>query len=571
MNAPDVHLLVLTDDLALAERIQDLLEPAEQPAFRCSHAPLAAIRHPDFTPADFDVCLLDASHPSPETRQQIDHLLGCAFELPLVMLTERSNLRSELAILAQGVAGCVPLQELTAETLTRQLCHAMARYASEQRWRKMATHDDLTELPRRAVFMEHLESAIARADRTGDRLALLYLDLDGFKAINDSQGHTTGDALLKETANRLKQALRKGDIVARIGGDEFVVLQQPLAEDAQAEWLARRLEKCVTAPVNVEGKALQVGLSIGIARYPEDGTQAESLIQAADQAMYDMKRQRHSGAAPEKASAQPEQTRSLSVRQLTLAIEKGEFELVFQPILDTRNQRVMALEAFVRWRQPGQVDLLAAQFLPQIENRGLSQTLGAWIMREALIWQSRWAGKGFDDISVAINLSALEIDPSHLLPTLQALLRPRQTPENVWLEVNSSLLSSSRPDAFEALRQATEVGMTVVLDNIGGGDSCIETLTRLKAAILKVDRAVVQRMREQVIYKVLAQSTYSLCQSLSLLPIASGVENESQQSLLEELGFTRMQGNHFCPAQTGYAMMEWLERHHSQSGLMSTA
>lgn len=571
MNAPDVHLLVLTDDLALAERIHALLESMDNPAFRCRHAPLAAISHPDFNPAEFDVCLLDSSHPSQETRQQIDYLLGCAFELPLVMLTERSNLRSELAVLAQGVAGCVPLYDLNAETLARQLCHAVARYASEKRWRKMATHDDLTELPRRTVFLEHLESAIARADRTGDRLALLYLDLDGFKAINDAEGHAAGDQLLRQTANRLKQALRKGDIVARIGGDEFVILQQPLAEDAQADWLARRLEKCVTAPVDIDGHPVQVGLSIGIARYPEDGTQAETLMQAADQAMYGMKRRRQKeDTSPEPASSY-EKPRVLSAQGLTDAIEKDEFELVFQPIMDTRSRRVMALEAFVRWHQAGQPDLLAAQFMPQIEIRGLSQTLGTWIMREALLWQSRWSAKGFTDIAVAINLSALEIEPAHLLPTLQALLRPRQTAESVWLEVNSSLLSSSRPDAFEALRQATEVGMTVVLDNIGGGDSCIETLTRLKAAILKVDRAVVQRMREQMIYKVLAQSTYSLCQSLSLLPIASGVENEGQQHLLEELGFTRMQGNHFCPAQPGYAMMEWLERHHIQSGLMSTA
>jgi diguanylate cyclase (GGDEF)-like protein len=575
MSPTRVNLLIVTDQPGFASAIGELLKHSEQPVFTCTSVATAAVGRTTFSPAMYDVCLLDASRTANNNCIEIDRLLSCSRDLPLVMVTALNDLQSDREALRHGAAGCISLAELQSENLTHHLCFAIARHLSEKRWRRLATHDDITQLPHRSVFVDYLENAMAHATRTGHSLAVLFIDIDGFKAVHELYGQVTGDSVLCQVAARLKGTLRKGDFIARAGYDEFVVLQHPLPEGSQADWLAQRLEKAVAAPVVAGGHQIKVSLSAGIARYPEQGTTPETLIEAAEQSMHQVKERSkdRSNVVPfgKERSLQESGLGDMNLQSITDAIARDEFQLVFQPIIDIQDNSVIALEVFLRWQRESQELLSAAQFLKTLEDRGLSQKLGSWIIRESFSWQRRWSNKGFSDIAVAVNLSAMEMQPEHLIPMLNEHLQRAASPAKVWLEVSSSLLSSKRSAAFAALQDASEMGVTIALDNIGGGDSCIETMTQLRARIMKVDKAVVQRMNEQVIYRVLAQSTLSLCQSLSLTPIASGVETGAQQATLQQLGFTRMQGNHFCPPLGGYAIMEWLEQRHSCTRMVSAS
>ena len=573
MPASAVNLLVVTDEQCIAFAISQLLKHAEHPRFNCLVKPSAALSSPGFAPEAYDICLFDTSRAGAEIQHLITMLLGRCHDLPLVMITAENDLAVDAANHPEGIAGCLPLSRLEGENLTRQLCFALARHRSEKRWRRMATHDEVTDLPHRSVFLESLDGALARAERAGQSLAVLYLRLDDFDRIYQQFGRDGADEILRQVARRLRDALRRGDSLARAGGDAFLVLQLPTPDPMQAEWLARRLQRALSTPLTLGRDNLIIHGSFGIACYPRQGPSAETLVLAAEA---DVSRGRvgepQSGVAPlpdNRAPAFRTATEPLTRQMIAEAIAGEEFRLYFQPIIDTDTDTVLALEVLLRWQRGSSELLPAAQFIRTLEDRGLAQHLGSWIIRESFSWQRRWSNKGFTDVAVAVNLSAMEMQPEHLIPVLRENLPRAAAPFMVWLEVSSSLLSSQRSAAFAALQEAGEMGVTLVLDNIGGGDSCLETLTQIRARILKVDRAVVQRMNEQVIYRVLAQSTFSLCQGLALTPIASGVENATQRATLQQIGFSRMQGNFFCAPLDGPAIMEWLERRSSCTRFLS--
>lgn len=566
-----VSLLVVSADQALKKTVKGLLADATEPHFDIQFEVPSDFAAAGFPLDNFDVCLLDASGSRPDEHHTLDLFLQHTYRIPVVMITNGNNLASDWEALASGAAGCLPLNELTPELLQRSLCFAVARYESEERWRRLATHDELTELPRRTVFIEHVNGAIARAERLGEELAILFIDLNGFKGVNDRLGHAAGDQLLQQVAQRLKSSLRKGDIVARLGGDEFVVLQQPLGNPHQSQWLIQRLRKAVETPCQIGGNSVSVGMSVGVARYPADGNDAEQLLAAADKAMYANKQQRLRPSQRRADTDQQDLMNCLISRPMAEALNAREFSLVFQPIMQVAENRVLAMEAFVRWNQPQRSGIEAAEFISLVEGRGLIEQLGEWIFEEGLHWQQCWSRKGFPDVPISFNLSAMELAPDYLIPLLNRHLEATRASHPVWLEVSSSLLSPRQTLAFEALQAACELGARIVLDNIGGGASCLETLTKVPVAGLKLDKAVTHQVNQQPIYRALAQSTHSLAQNVSLLAIASGVESREQFDALRGLGYSGMQGNHLCKPLTGSALLDWLEHSPEQNSRTSLA
>lgn len=555
-----VKLLVVSDDPLLRQQISALLSGSRQPAFEITLSTPAVFTQAEFILDPFEVCLLDTSNMRTPHSALIDQFLDRTDALPVVMITAESDLDSGWQALARGATGCVARQDLSEPVLKQSLCFALARHQSEIRWRRLATHDELTQLPRRAVFMEHLDNAIARAERLGDKLAVLFLDLDGFKAVNDQHGHAAGDELLRQVAERLRSTLRKGDITARLGGDEFVVLQQPMNDPAQAEWLAQRLLKAIQSPYRIGTAEVSIGVSVGIALYPEHGRDAPSLLEIADQAMYQVKA-RGKGDYTAGRAGRAGEARPAPRLDLREALDQGQLTLHFQPVVSSRDARVVALEGLLRWQHPTRGLLSASQFLSSPGCDAVAGQLVRWVLNEGMQWRQRWVSRGWD-MALALNLGSQELSTDYLVPALDDLVRRHGDLSGLWLEVNISQLLPSDERAMEALLSAREYGLTLALDNIGGGASCIETLTRLPAGVLKLDKAVVQRVSEQPLYKVLAQSTLDLCQRLALLPIASGIETPEQKRALEQLGFQLLQGNLLAPPLSGAELLHWLEQRH---------
>ncbi len=405
-----------------------------------------------------------------------------------------------------------------------------------------ALHDALTGLPNRTYLSRRLGETIRRASRTGEQFALLILDLDRFKEINDTLGHHIGDLVLQHIAKRLVTPLRGSDMIARLGGDEFAILLTPVAGEASVTKLAGRLEKALETPVQCKGMALDVGASIGVAIFPEDGTDATELVQKADVAMYMAK---NAGLAM--AFYDPDQDHN-SVRHLTLtgelkrAIEGEQLELHYQPKISVETNQVIGVEALARWHHPEHGYIPTEEFITLAEQTGLIQNLTEWALRTSIEQSARWRAAGMD-LTVSVNLSAKILQDDDLPRFIEDLLGEYGVErQRLVLEITESAIMADSDRSKAVIDRLAEKGMKLSIDDFGTGYSSLAYLKDLPVHELKIDKSFVMDMVNDESDQVIVKSTIQLAHNLGLTVVAEGVESSETLALLAEMGTDVGQG-----------------------------
>ena len=433
---------------------------------------------------------------------------------------------------------CGDFPEIVADigSMADTIRPALFRKVTEDRIRFMAHHDGLTQLTNRAAFDEILKQAVA----AGGGLALLYLDLDGFKLINDSWGHEVGDQLLSAVAARLKASVRETDTLARIGGDEFTIIQLEAAQPMAAIALAQRLLDVVSEPIHIRGHAVHVGVSIGIALYPTDGRDPDLLQQSADTALYEAKLAgRNRFWLFEPSLGVRKQERFLMDRDLRDAIEREELSLQFQPIRETQSLHLHGLEALLRWTHPTQGPLSPARFVPMAEASGLIVPLGAWVLHQACTEAASWA----QPACVSVNFSPLQFRQAGLPRSIEQVLDRCGLPgHRLNLEVTEGLLLDDTDAVLRTMHQLREQGIRITLDDFGTAYAGLGYLRRFPFDRIKIDKLFIQTMGEDDGMLAIVQAILGLSTRLDLEVVAEGVETDRQLRLLQQLGCRLVQG-----------------------------
>jgi diguanylate cyclase len=407
-----------------------------------------------------------------------------------------------------------------------------------------ARHDPLTGLPNRAAFNAAIEDAFDRLARYGERFALLYIDLDDFKAVNDQWGHQVGDQLLRLASNRLSDALNERGMIARLGGDEFVVIVRGVFDAEQASNLAADVSFRFDAPFALDGRVAHCGASVGAALAPRDGSDAVTLLRAADLALYRAKRA--AKGAPHLPRT-PDDLQARHRRELTqdmkAAVTRGEFFLQYQPIQSLRSGRIQAFEALVRWRHPRLGVIPPGKFIDIAEKTGIIHELGEWILREACREAAGWPAQ----VRVAVNMSGEQLFDASIDRIVESALRlSGLPPHRLQVEVTESAALAAMREAASALRRIHDRGVAIVLDDFGTGFSSFDHIRRLPVSRLKIDRSFVTGLPGDEKSSAILNAVVHLAQALNLGVTAEGIETEEQLAFLEQAGFSSGQGYLFA-------------------------
>lgn len=424
---------------------------------------------------------------------------------------------------------------------------------------QLALHDNLTRLPNRILLNDRLEQAINKSARESHTFAVLFMDLDGFKAINDVYGHHMGDRLLIEVSQRILNSKRNEDTVARLGGDEFVLLIDPsLPEDAAA--LAQRLVDAIGSRFNIDGNNLHVSASIGIALYPHDGKTAHELMINADAAMYHAKESGRDGYCFFESTMNANAHQQMQLQQdLRQALERDEFLLHYQPKMLAPNGPMIGVEALLRWQSPDHGMVQPDIFLPLAERTGLIVPIGNWVINEACRQIRQWQDEGHKDWSMAVNISTVQLGHASLVDVVQsALERHSVAARHLVLEVTESTAMRDAEASLEVLNRLSALGVSISIDDFGTGYSSLLYLKRLPANELKIDRGFVTELVQDNDDAAIVSAIIALGQTLGMKIVAEGVETTEQQALLTRLGCNTLQGFHLGRPQPAQLLMESL-------------
>jgi diguanylate cyclase (GGDEF)-like protein len=422
--------------------------------------------------------------------------------------------------------------------------------AANRQLRHLASHDSLTGLPNRLLLDDRITQAIAQANRQAHEFAVLVLDLDRFKVVNDSLGHRAGDDLLREVASRLKGVVRAVDTTARLGGDEFVIVFDGPATQAEALEMGGRLLKIMEAPIRLLGIDVHISPSIGIAFYPRDGAGIDTLLARADAAMYHAKeRGRNNVQCYAESMGTITQERVKFESELHEALRNAQFELHYQPKVDTATGRIHSAEALIRWRHPQRGLLPPAEFIPLAEECGLLDAIGEWVLSEACRQAQAWKREGLRPLRIAVNLAPSQFRLTDLVKQIRrALDASGLDPQLLEVELTETAVMSDAEESVHILEAISRMGVLVSVDDFGTGYSSMSYLRRFPIDKLKIDRCFIDQLTRRPEDASIVQAIISLAHSLHLKVIAEGVETPEQLQLLTELGCDQYQGFYFSPA-----------------------
>ena len=436
------------------------------------------------------------------------------------------------------------------------------RHAAQARIHHLAHHDALTGLPNRMSFMERLGQQIEVARAAGTSLALLFVDLDHFKRVNDSLGHLIGDRLLQTVAARISASLRAGDVVARFGGDEFIVLLADAARDDVAQ-VAHKLLRAIEVPVDAEGRDLSVTPSVGIAMFPHDGTTPTELIKNADTAMYIAKsRGRANCQFFDPAVASAAYDALVLESELAQALLRDEFVLHFQPQVRADDGTLAGIEALIRWNHPERGLLRPDAFIALAEQQRVMLPISQWVLRTAARAALRWRALGLIDVPIAVNLSTMQFRANGFVEAVRQVLREEGVP-GAWLELELTerMLMDDVGDVKRTLQQLKAIGMRVSVDDFGTGYSSLAHLKELPIDGMKIDRSFVRDLPHQRGSVAIARAVVQMAQGLSLTVVAEGVENDEQRRFLVEQGCDLLQGELISPPLPAAELVHWITTH----------
>lgn len=426
------------------------------------------------------------------------------------------------------------------------------RIAAQQRMEHLANYDVLTGLPNRSLFLDRLRHAIDRCQRDKTIPVLLYVDLDRFKTINDTLGHGAGDAVLMSVAARLRVVLRAQDTVARLGGDEFAIILEGVDGSEDGARVSDTLLRAFQKPFDIDGRTLYVGLSIGIACYPADGDDVESLVKHADIAMFHAKMSGRSSAVNFSAVMEGGMLDDLSMEtSLHAALANEEFEVVYQPVVDPASAELVAVEALLRWHSPSHGTVPPSRFIPILEATGMIVEVGRWVLETACTEIKRLHGDHHGAAVLAVNISGRQFRDERMVAELAGVLQEVNFPaDRLELEITESVLIENSSAALATLNSLKGLGVRLAIDDFGTGYSSLSYLRRFPIDTLKIDRSFVVEMENSPDAVVIVRAIVSLAHNLGLEVIGEGVETAGQLAILSEMGCRKVQGYWFSPPLT---------------------
>ena len=502
-----------------------------------------------------------ATRALPIPGRTVDHVVEVGADRWLLVVAANRSLIGTMAarepwlFLFRGLVVTVLVTALV-EVLQRR-----RRYASALELAQQAVHDALTGLPNRLQVAERLEQALARSSQTGFEVTVLFIDLDRFKLINDGRGHAAGDELLVAVAERLRRVVRAGDVVARFGGDEFVVVCEDQTADFEASLVAGRILDALQEPVVVDGQEIFLSASIGIAMADGTGT-AESLLRDADAAMYRAKQKGRARCEFFDATMRTEALDHLETQSaLHRALGRDELRVVYQPVVDLSSGAVTGVEALVRWERPQHGLVSPASFIPLAEETGLIVPIGAWVLDQAAAQAARWRERSWGRaLTVNVNLSARQLRQPDLIPALMStLLETGTDPALLCFELTETTFMEDARSHREVLDGIQRLGVGLAIDDFGTGYSSLTYLKRLPVSVLKIDQAFVRGLGRDAADTAIVKSVIDLAHALGLVVVAEGVEDGDQVAHLRKLGCDQAQGYFFARPQPAEDLERQLE------------
>jgi diguanylate cyclase (GGDEF)-like protein len=520
----------------------------------------------------FDIVLLDLHLPDASGLECIDAIQAIDQEIPIVVLSGQDDEEFAVSILNKGAQDYLVKWEGQGRTILRSVRYAIERKRSELRLNYMAQFDALTGIPNRQYFNDQLTRATARARRDGRKVTLLFLDLDGFKVVNDTLGHDAGDRLLKEVASRIQRSVRTGDVIARLGGDEFAVLLEGLSGPLEVETMANSLLALISQPYHIADRQLDITTSIGITMYPNDSSDTQMLLKNADIAMYQAKENGRNNVTffTERMHAELMEYHDLE-RDIREALRLDEFHVVYQPKVNAHNRRLQGLEALLRWTSPTRGKVSPGTFIPVAEESGHIIPLGYWVLDQVCQTLKAWEEKGLPCVPVSVNVSARQFQqPDFHKRVAQILAAHAVEPSLIEIELTEGLVMEDSEAAQMELLRLKRIGLRISIDDFGTGYSCLSYLRRFPIDVLKIDRSFVMEIGVSQDGESIIDAIISLARSLRLETVAEGVETNGQLDFLLERGCHIVQGYLFgVPMEQ--PLVEPLLAELSNAGIDSTA
>jgi diguanylate cyclase (GGDEF)-like protein/PAS domain S-box-containing protein len=440
------------------------------------------------------------------------------------------------------------------------------RKVAEEKIRQLAYYDTLTGLPNRGMFLERLHHTLTQAQRDHDKVNLVFLDLDNFKDVNDTQGHDVGDRLLRMVADRLTACMRDSDVLARLGGDEFVVVCPSVATQESVAAVVQRIQSIFIDPFEVEGRQIYSSASIGIAVYPDDSLDASTLFRCADTAMYQAKNE---GRAQFRFFS-PELNQKILQRvalenSLRTGLEKREFFLHYQPLWDLKSSRMVGVEVLLRWQSSDFGLMQPATFISLLEDSGLINTIGEWVLRTACTQVRDWALAGHDDLKIAVNVSGKQLKSPKFLEMITSIIQETAVnPKNLELEFTESVIMENVENTVEIFQKLKDIGIQLSIDDFGTGYSSLNYLKHFPVDRIKIDKSFVADVNRNDSDAAIIEAIVSMAQSLSLRVVAEGVENSDQLHSLTKLGCDEVQGFYLAIPMHADDLAENLGKRHGR-------
>ncbi|HMS02636.1 MAG TPA: EAL domain-containing protein [Gemmatimonadaceae bacterium] len=556
-----IRILLVENDEGDAARSAAALGDAFGPRLALLHAGTLAQAIRLLMEGPVDVVLVELDLPDATGLATLAGIRGAAPGVPVVLYARSLDEALAVRALRVGAQECLPKAHTPVEEVPRLLRFAMERQrhlaaldAARMQAAHRATHDPLTGLANRGLFLDHLDRALAFGARYGRKTGLLFVDLDGFKIINDSLGHAAGDRLLVEVARRLLGTVRRSDAVARLGGDEFVVLLPDVNSRLDVAHVREMILRCLEDPIDLgDGRSERVAASVGGAMSPLDGATAQELLDAADVAMYREKYSRRRGRMPTPVFGLRVQDETIAhQREMRLrgALEAGELAVHYQPQVDVVSQRVVGLEALLRWHDPDQGMVAPSSFLPLAEDTGLIVPIGDLVLREACAAAVAWRREhGDTTMRVGVNLSAVQLREKAFEERVQRILEETGCPPDALvLELTESSTLYESDHTLDSLRAVRALGVRLFVDDFGVGFDSLAFLRDAPLDGFKIDRRFVSRMLTDERDRAIVSALVTLARGLHLHVIAEGVETVEQSERLRALLCTEQQGHHFAPA-----------------------
>jgi diguanylate cyclase (GGDEF)-like protein len=539
-----IKVLLVEDNPGDAFLVRMLLEEVGADKLELTEAGLLGEALERLVEEDFGVVLLDLSLPDSQGLDTVNQVRVVAPEAPIVVLSGLDDEEMALQALQSGAQDYLVKGQGDGDLIARSIRYAIERKKAEERLAYLAQYDHLTGLANRALFQDRLEQALARAERSGYMVALMFLDLDRFKAVNDTLGHAAGDTLLETVARRIEERVRESDTVARLGGDEFAIILEDLSDARDAFPVARKILDIVSEPIVLDGHEIPMVASLGVAvRPPSEGNR---LLKDADAAMYRAKRRGGNNYQfyTEEMNVQASARLALE-RDLRRALDREEFLLHYQPQVDLRTGHIAGAEALLRWRHPDRGLVSPAEFIPVLEDTGDIVKVGEWVMRTAYAQAKTWEEVGLAPLRMAVNLSARQFSQGDLVGTVVGILEETElVPYCLELEVTESLLMEDIQASTRMLNELKTVvgGLRISIDDFGTGYSSLYYLKSFPIDLLKIDQSFVRNIATDPDDAILVAAMIRLAHDLGIEVIAEGVETVEQLEYLRERGCDEVQG-----------------------------